>query len=98
MTMPCTPLTATPNSTATMQAPTMASARLDRKTSAAAERVTPSDSDMMFPVRVMKVMPTATQPMKEIAVISAERLKGEMKPGVAIDQIASAAKAKRRIA
>ena len=37
---------------------------------------------MMLPVSVMKVMPTATQPMKEIALSSALMLSGEVKPGV----------------
>ena len=37
---------------------------------------------MMLPVSVMKVMPTATQPMNEIALSSALMLSGEVKPGV----------------
>ncbi len=37
---------------------------------------------MMLPVSVMKVMPTATQPMNEMALSSALMLIGEVKPGV----------------
>ena len=37
---------------------------------------------MMLPVRVMKVMPTATQPMKEIAFRSALMLICDVNPGV----------------
>ena len=37
---------------------------------------------MMLPVSVMKVMPTATQPMNEMALSSALMLSCEVKPGV----------------
>ena len=56
--------------------------RLARKISADADTVAPRQSDMMLPVSVMKVMPTATQPMNEIALSSALMLSGEVKPGV----------------
>ena len=45
--------------------------RLARKISADADSVAPRQSDMMLPVSVMKVMPTATQPMNEMALSSA---------------------------
>ena len=47
---------------------------------------------MMLPVSVMKVMPTATQPMKEIALSSALMLIGEVKPGVVSAKTAIAAR------
>ena len=56
--------------------------RLARNISADADNVAPRQSDMMLPVSVMKVMPTATQPMNEIALSSALMLSGEVKPGV----------------
>jgi hypothetical protein len=37
---------------------------------------------MILPVSVIRVMPTATQPMKEMAFSSALMLIGDMKPGV----------------
>ena len=37
---------------------------------------------MILPVMVMKVIPTATQPMKEIALSSELMLSGDVKPGV----------------
>ncbi len=43
---------------------------------------------MMLPVMVMNVMPTATQPMKEIALSSELMLSGEVKPGVLSAKIA----------
>ena len=43
---------------------------------------------MMLPVSVMKVMPTATQPMNEMALSSALMLSGEVKPGVVSANIA----------
>ena len=46
---------------------------------------------MMLPVSVMKVMPTATQPMNEIALSSALMLSGVGKPGVVSAKIAIAA-------
>ncbi len=48
---------------------------------------------MMLPVSVMKVMPTATQPMNEIALSSALMLICEVKPGVVSANIAIAAMA-----
>ena len=36
------------------------------KTIPLVESVTPSANDMMLPLSVMKVMPTATQPMNEV--------------------------------
>ena len=45
---------------------------------------------MMLPVSVMKVMPTATQPMKDMAVSSALMLRSEVNPGVLSAKLASA--------
>ena len=72
----------TPKRIATRKAGNTPSDRLARKTSADADTVAPSASDMMLPVMVMNVMPTATQPMKEIALSSELMLSGEVKPGV----------------
>ena len=57
--------------------------RLARKISADADSVAPRQSDMMLPVSVMKVMPTATQPMNEMALSSALMLswRGEARRG-----------------
>ena len=55
-------------------------------------------SDMMLPVIVMNVMPTATQPMNEIALSRALMLSGEVKPGVLSAKIAMAPPAMMRIA
>ena len=66
--------------------------RLARKTSADADSVAPRQSDMMLPVSVMKVMPTATQPMNEMALSSALMLSGEVKPGVVSANTAIAAR------
>jgi hypothetical protein len=52
------------------------------KMSEEAERVAPRHSDIMFPERVMKVIPTATQPIKDMEVSRAARLGVETKPGV----------------
>ena len=65
--------------------------RLARKTSADADSVAPRQSDMMLPVSVMKVMPTATQPMNEMALSSALMLSCEVKPGVVSANTAMAA-------
>ena len=70
--------------------------RLARKTSADADTVAPRQSDMMLPVSVMKVMPTATQPMNEMALSSALMLSGEVKPGVVSANSAMAAPAAMR--
>ena len=47
------------------------------------DSVTPSANDMMLPLSVMKVMPTATQPMNEVVFKSENRLTVVKKPGVA---------------
>ena len=72
--------------------------RLDRKISADADSVAPRQSDMMLPVSVMKVMPTATQPMNEMALSSALMLSCEVKPGVVSANTAIAAMVMTRIA
>jgi hypothetical protein len=71
-----------PNESASRNAGTMPADRLARKISAEADSVAPRQSDMMLPVNVMNVMPTATQPMNEIALSSALILSCEVKPGV----------------
>ena len=52
----------------------------------------------MLPVMVMNVMPTATQPMNEIALSSELMLSGEVKPGVLSAKIAIAPPATMRTA
>ena len=68
------------------------------KTIVVAPSVAPRANDMMLPESVMKVMPMATQPMKEIVVISDTRLTFERKPGVPSANAANAASAATRIA
>ena len=87
-----------PNSIASRNAGNTPSDRLARKTSADADTVAPRQSDMMLPVSVMNVMPTATQPMKEMALSSALMLIGDVKPGVVSAKIAIAAPAMMRTA
>jgi hypothetical protein len=53
------------------------------KTMVVADKVAPRQNDMTFPLRVMKVMPTATQPTKDIVVSSDRILVVERNPGVA---------------
>ena len=72
----------TPNKSARSKAGIMPNDNVARKISADAETVAPSASDMMLPVSVMKVIPTATQPTKEIAVSSALMLSRDRNPGV----------------
>src|SRR4029077_6328614 len=83
---------------ASVNAPGTPNERLSRKISADADTVAPRQSDMMLPVMVMNVMPTAAQPMKEIALSSALMLSGEVNPGVASAKAAIAAPAMRRTA
>ncbi len=87
----------TPNRIASANAGQTPKASVARKTIAEAETVAPSASDIMLPVSVMKVMPTATQPMKDMALSSAKKLGSEMIPGVLSIQMASAANAPRRM-
>ena len=87
-----------PNRMATRKAGNTPRDRLARNTSAEADTVAPSASDMMFPVMVMKVMPTATQPMNEIAFSSELMLSGDVKPGVLSANNAIAPPATMRIA
>ena len=62
------------------------------------ESVTPSANDMIFPLSVMKVIPTATQPMKDVVFNSENRLTVVKKPGVANAAATSASNAAKRIA
>src|SRR5437016_8540802 len=87
-----------PNNSVSRNAGRMPADRLDRKMRADADSVAPRQSDMMLPVSVMKVMPTATQPMNEIALSSALMMIGEVKPGVVSAKIAIAAMVMMRIA
>ena len=80
-----------PNRSASTNAGRMPSDRLARKTSAEADSVAPRQSDMMLPVSVMKVIPTATQPMNEMALSRALKLICEVKPGVVSANTAIAA-------
>src|ERR1700733_6752402 len=52
------------------------------KTRPRVDNVPPTENDMMLPLRVMKVMPTATQPMKDVVLSSENRLTAVKKPGV----------------
>jgi hypothetical protein len=89
---------AMPNASASTNAGRIPADRLARKTSAEAETVAPSASDMMLPVSVMKVMPTATQPMNDMAVSRALMLSSEVNPGVLSAKLASASPAMARTA
>ena len=62
------------------------------------ESVTPSENDMMLPLSVMKVMPTATQPMNDVVFSSENRLTAVKKPGVVTATPTSASTASKRIA
>ncbi len=88
----------TPKAIATRNAGNTPIDKLARKISAEAETVAPRHSDMMLPVSVMKVMPTATQPMNEMALSSALMLSGEVNPGVERAKMAIAPPATMRIA
>ena len=55
------------------------------KTMVVAAIATPMLNDMMLPLSVMNVIPTATQPMKETVVKSERMLVTEKKPGVEKD-------------
>ncbi len=87
-----------PNKSASTNAGEIPSDKLAKKINADADTVAPRHSDMTLPVSVMKVMPTATQPIKEIAVSSALTLSGDVKPGVVSAKIAMAAAAIMRTA
>ena len=62
------------------------------------DSVTPSANDMMLPLNVMKVIPTATQPMNEVVFKSENKLTAVKNPGVAKATPTSASMAARRIA
>src|SRR6478672_10147919 len=94
----CAAVTTMPNRTAIKNAANTPTDRLARKISADADTVAPRQSDMMLPVSVMKVMPTATQPMNEMALSRALMLSCEVKPGVVSANIAIAAMVITRIA
>ncbi len=94
---PCSPVTATANNNVSKNAGRIPNDNVARNIRAEAETVAPSASDMMLPVSVMNVMPTATQPTNEMAVNSALRLRGVRKPGVVSANPAIAAAAARRI-
>ena len=65
---------------------------------AATEAVAPRQNDMILPLMVIKVMPTATQPMNE-TVVSIDRTLGfEENPGVARATTMSAPSAVTRMA
>ena len=53
---------------------------------------------MRFPLSVMKVIPTATQPIKEVVFRSENRLIAVKKPGVVMATVKSARTAIKRIA
>ena len=94
---PCAAVTTMPNNRVSRNAGRMPADRLARKTSADADSVAPRQSDMMLPVNVMKVMPTATQPMNEMALSRALMLSGDVKPGVVRANIAMAAMVSARM-
>ncbi len=62
------------------------------------DSVTLSANDMMLPLSVMKVMPTATQPMNDVVFNNENRLTAVKKPGVVAATTSSASKAAKRIA
>ena len=70
----------------------------DMNTMPLVESVTLSANDMMLPLSVMKVMPTATQPMNDVVFSSENRLTAVKKPGVVATMIKSANKAATRMA
>ena len=72
-----------PNPIANTSAGTIPNARPEMKMREQAESVTPKHSDMILPERVIKVIPTATQPIKDIEVNRATMLGVDRNPGVA---------------
>ena len=92
------PVSAAPNARATINAPTTPSGSAAMNTIPLVESVTPSANDMMLPLSVMKVMPTATQPMNDVVFNSENRLTAVKKPGVATAAATSASTAAKRIA
>ena len=82
MTMPCRPVIAAPKQSAIAIAGRRPSGKAAMKTIPLVDNVTPSENDMMLPLSVMKVMPTATQPMKDVVFSSEKRLTAVKKPGV----------------
>ena len=61
------------------------------------ESVTLSANDMILPLSVMKVMPTATQPMKEVVFNSENKLTAVKNPGVVATMARSANRAATRM-
>src|SRR4029078_5829344 len=80
-----------PKASARRKAGKIPTDRLAKKTSADADSVAPRHSDIILPVSVMKVIPTATHPMNEMALSRALMLSCEVKPGVVSANTAMAA-------
>jgi hypothetical protein len=98
MTKPCAALISAPNASAAKKPnttpPTLTAAM---KIMALAPTSAPSENDMMFPLMVISVMPTATQPMKETVVSSESMLGFDRKPGVVSATTASTANTSKRM-
>jgi hypothetical protein len=91
-------VSAAPNAKATINAPARPSGSAAMNTMPLVESVTLSANDMMLPLSVMKVMPTATQPMNEVVFNRENRLTAVKKPGVVTAAATSANTATKRIA
>ena len=92
------PVIAAPNANAMSSAGINPSGSTAMNTIPLVESVTPSANDMMLPLSVMKVMPTATQPMNDVVFKSENRLTAVKKPWVVAATAISASTAASRIA
>lgn len=72
--------------------------RTARNTIADADNVAPRAKDMILPLTVMNVMPTAGQPINDVVVSNEKTLTGERKPGVVTARAARMTRATTRIA
>src|SRR5215510_815530 len=98
ITNPCAPVSTALKANAATSAPARPIGRLAMNTIVVTDRVAPRQNDMTLPDSVMKVMPTATQPMNDIVVASENRLVAVRKPGVATAAATSASTATTRTA
>src|SRR5262245_30885389 len=98
ITNPCAPVSTALKANAATSAPARPIGRLAMNTIVVTLRVAPRQNDMTLPDSVMKVIPTATQPMNDMVVASENRLVAVRKPGVAAAAITSASAAATRTA
>src|SRR5215475_3668735 len=98
ITNPCAPVSTALKANAATSAPARPIGRLAMNTIVVTLRVAPRQNDMTLPDSVMKVIPTATQPMNDMVVASENRLVAVRKPGVAAAAVTSASTAATRTA